>query len=317
MATDGRAGGDGAKARRNDADDTRSGRALLPTTVWLALIGAVVAFGAFETFKNSGARLLKLSHNGEEGSIVIEREPFTAERLQSVLEGEGKDAQTAKVLKAILAQAGYVSVNEKPRADTIEKFKQHGLYPVEKEGLADALATRFETLYAHGKDLDLVDQYRARVNALGKLPSLAELRRQAEVQERPFQPIAIEAYGSLPGMSARPACDSVVKISRPSLQGKAIKLVNPKDVNRTLTVHAQSGPPDLVDLPLINLSADQFVALGLEATESVTGLQGKVASLLVLPVPAGETRDAPADCNDAKAVKPSAAQRASGSQARS
>ncbi|HMN76285.1 MAG TPA: hypothetical protein PKC97_09480 [Burkholderiaceae bacterium] len=317
MATDIHAGSEGAKSGRNDADDVRSGRALLPTTVWLALIGAAVAVAALVTFHISGAGSLKFSHNGEEVSVELQRGPLTAEKLQGLLEGDGKNAQAAQVLKAILAQAGYVSVNEKPRADAIEKLKQHGLYPVEETGLADALATRFETLYAHGKDLDLVDQYRARKVALAKIPSLVELRRQAEVQERPFQPIAIEAYGSLPGMSARPASNCIVKISRPSLQGKAIRLVNPKDVNLTLTVRAQSGPPDMVELPLINLSADQFNALRLEATESVKGLQGKVASLLLLPVPASEAPDGLADCDDKKSAKPSAGQRASGSQARS
>lgn len=280
---------------RESADGSRTAQPLFSTTVWLGLILAVVTIAAFVVFQISGAQSLQLSHDGKTFKVSLAREPLTAHQLKKLLTGGGESPESAQAFRAMLAEAGYVPIDAELSADVVEKLKLKGLLPIDKPGIADELAKRFEKAYGGGEGQDLFDRHRKMQKALESLPSLGELRTRARDQDSPFQPIAGLAIGSLPKeVRARPACDAVVKVSNKALVGTVVTLVNPKDIQRTLTARVQGGVTDASDTVLFFLSESQFKdQLQLEATRKIDGLQGEVADLLVTPATADEARDVP------------------------
>lgn len=275
-------------------------------TFWVGFTPPAFVLGAFFFFYVSGAQTLQLSHDGKTFKVSLAREPLTAEQLKRLLAGEGKNAQSAAMLKAMLAEAGFVPIDGDLSPDVVQKLKRKGLHPIDQPGIADELAKRFENLYDGESQQDLFERHKSMQKALESLPSLKELRTRAREQDRPFQPIAISAWASKPEeMSARPACMEVVKVSGKTLAGKVITIVNPEDWQKTLTAHAQpSGVLNLEDETLVNLSEDQFSVLGIvAATESLPKLKGKLAKILVVPVPAEEAREVPTGCGQTKSAR--------------
>lgn len=293
--TSGQAGGTENRSGGPDsATASRGTEPLFSTTVWLALIAGVVAVAAFVVFQISGAQSLQLSHDGKTFKVSLAREPLTAQRLKNLLAGDGENPESAQAFKAMLAQAGYVPIDGDLNADVVEKLKHKGLYPIDKPGVAEELAKRFEQAYGgENEQQNLLERHRKMHRALESLPSLGELRKRARDQASPFQPIAGLAVASLPEeLISRPRCDAVVKVSNKALVGTVVTLVNPKDIQRTLTARVQGGVADASDAVLFFLSESQFKdQLNLEATRRIDGLRGEVADLLVTPATADEAKD--------------------------